>query len=93
FKSPNDPIYEARSEHIERQGGNAFMSLSVPEAVMKFRQGFGRLIRRSADSGAVVILDSRLIHKRYGSLFLQSLPKTRYCFENLDTVARRAAFK
>jgi ATP-dependent DNA helicase DinG len=92
FKSPGDPIYEARAEHIERRGGNAFMSLSVPEAVMKFRQGFGRLIRRTSDFGAVVILDSRLIHKRYGGLFLQSLPKTRHCFENLDAVARRISF-
>ncbi|MDR2343754.1 MAG: ATP-dependent DNA helicase DinG [Spirochaetaceae bacterium] len=92
FKSPNDPIFEARSENIERLGGSPFMDLSVPEAIMKFRQGFGRLIRRTDDSGAVVILDSRLLRKRYGSLFLQSLPKTRYCFECLDTVVRRVAF-
>jgi ATP-dependent DNA helicase DinG len=91
FRSPNDPVFEARSEHLEKQGGNPFMDLSVPEAVMKFRQGFGRLIRRSGDSGAVVILDSRLLRKRYGSLFLQSLPKTRYCFEELDTIVRRIA--
>jgi ATP-dependent DNA helicase DinG len=92
FKSPSDPVFEARSEYIERQGGNPFMDLSVPEAIMKFRQGFGRLIRRSDDSGAVVVLDSRLLRKRYGSLFLQSLPKTRCCFESLDKVAGRIAF-
>ena len=92
FKSPNDPIFEARSESIEREGGNPFMDLSVPEAVMKLRQGFGRLVRGSGDSGAVVILDSRLLRKRYGSLFLKSLPKTRYCFESLDNVVSRVAF-
>ncbi|MDR3357076.1 MAG: ATP-dependent DNA helicase DinG [Spirochaetaceae bacterium] len=93
FKSPNDPLFEARSECIERRGGNPFIDLSVPEAVMRFRQGFGRLIRRADDYGAVVILDSRLLRKRYGSLFLQSLPKTRRCFESLDTVARQVSFQ
>lgn len=92
FKSPNDPVFEARSESIEREGGNPFMDLSVPEAVMKLRQGFGRLVRGSGDSGAVVILDSRLLRKRYGSLFLKSLPKTRCCFESLDTVVSRVSF-
>ncbi|MDR2658853.1 MAG: ATP-dependent DNA helicase DinG [Spirochaetaceae bacterium] len=89
FKAPNDPVFEARCENLERQGGNPFMELSVPEAVIKFRQGFGRLIRRSSDSGAVVLLDSRALRKRYGSIFLQSIPKTRYCFEGIDTVVKK----
>jgi ATP-dependent DNA helicase DinG len=86
FKAPNDPVFEARCEHIERQGGNSFLEMSVPEAVVRFRQGFGRLIRRSTDSGAVVILDGRVIRKSYGGLFLRSVPKTRYCFEPLDRI-------
>jgi ATP-dependent DNA helicase DinG len=89
FKSPNDPIFEARCEHLEREGGNSFMDMSVPEAIMKFRQGFGRLIRSASDSGAVVALDSRILRKRYGSLFIQSIPKTRYCFEDFDTVVQK----
>ncbi|RQW05916.1 MAG: DEAD/DEAH box helicase [Calditrichaeota bacterium] len=74
FRVPTDPVVMARVESIERRGGNPFMELSVPEAVMKFKQGFGRLMRRKSDRGIVLILDSRVIKKRYGSLFLNSLP-------------------
>lgn len=87
FRSPNDPVFEARREALERRGGNAFMELSLPEAVMKFKQGFGRLMRRSSDHGAVVVLDGRLLKKRYGELFLRSLPETRRCFEEFEEIA------
>jgi ATP-dependent DNA helicase DinG len=87
FRSPNDPVFEARREALERRGGNAFMELSLPEAVMKFKQGFGRLMRRSSDHGAVVVLDGRLLKKRYGELFLRSLPETQRCFEVFDEMA------
>ncbi len=87
FRSPNDPVFEARREALERRGGNAFMDLSLPEAVMKFKQGFGRLMRRSSDHGAVVVLDGRLLKKRYGELFLRSLPDTRRCFAEFAEVA------
>ncbi len=87
FRSPNDPVFEARREALERRGGNAFMDLSLPEAVMKFKQGFGRLMRRSSDHGAVVVLDGRLLKKRYGELFLRSLPETRRCFAEFAEVA------
>ena len=60
---------------IERAGGNAFMDLSVPQAVIKLRQGFGRLIRRKTDWGSVVILDNRIVTKYYGKAFLGSLPE------------------
>jgi ATP-dependent DNA helicase DinG len=86
FKTPNDPVFEARCENLEMQGGSPFMDLSVPEAVMKFRQGFGRLIRRNTDSGAVVILDSRTLRKQYGRHFIASLPKTRQCFADMETI-------
>ena len=80
FRSPNEPVFEARREALEKLGGNAFMALSLPEAVMKFKQGFGRLMRRGDDGGAVVVLDGRLLRKRYGELFVRSLPETRRCF-------------
>jgi ATP-dependent DNA helicase DinG len=86
FKSPSDPVFEARSEALESRGGNAFMELSLPEAVMKFKQGFGRLMRRSSDHGVVVVLDGRLLRKNYGKAFLNALPETKTCFESFDTI-------
>jgi Rad3-related DNA helicase/REP element-mobilizing transposase RayT len=77
FAVPDEPIIEARLEAIERTGGNPFMDYSVPEAIIKLKQGFGRLIRSRSDTGIVVILDSRVKTKRYGKLFLDSLPSCR----------------
>ena len=74
FRVPTEPVQEARAGAIEAAGGNAFMEYSVPQAVIKFRQGFGRLIRRRTDWGAVVILDRRVRTKYYGRIFLKSLP-------------------
>jgi ATP-dependent DNA helicase DinG len=88
FRTPGDPVFEARREALEKRGGNPFMELSLPQAVMKFKQGFGRLMRRSADHGVVVVLDGRLIKKKYGQLFLHSLPETRTSFGDLDTILR-----
>jgi len=88
FRTPNDPVFEARCEKIDSSGGNSFMALSVPEAVIKFRQGFGRLMRRSADRGVVTILDGRLRAKRYGQVFLRSLPKTQTLFASLEAIIR-----
>jgi len=86
FRSPNEPVFEARREALEARGGNAFMSLSLPESVMKFKQGFGRLMRRGSDDGAVVVLDSRLLKKRYGEIFLRSLPETRTSFKPFSEI-------
>ncbi len=77
FAVPDEPITEARLEAIERSGGNPFMEYSVPEAVIKLKQGFGRLIRSRTDKGIVVLLDSRVLTKRYGKAFLESLPPAR----------------
>jgi ATP-dependent DNA helicase DinG len=88
FRSPNEPVFEARCEKLEARGGNAFMELSVPEAVMKFKQGFGRLMRRSSDHGVVAVLDGRILKKRYGGFFLRSLPQTKTCFADLETIRR-----
>ncbi len=77
FAVPTDPISEGRYEYVERQGGNAFMDYALPFAIIKFKQGFGRLIRSKNDRGAVVILDKRIVSKRYGINFINSLPKTK----------------
>ncbi len=77
FKVPDDPVIQARAEDVERRGGNAFMEYSIPLAVIKFKQGFGRLIRNRTDHGAVLILDKRVVEKFYGQAFLNSLPPCR----------------
>lgn len=75
FAVPDHPLIEARLEYIEATGGNPFMEYSLPEAILKFRQGVGRLIRTKSDSGIVVILDNRVLTKKYGSAFLSAIPK------------------
>jgi ATP-dependent DNA helicase DinG len=75
FAVPDHPLTEARIEAIEARGGNAFAEFSLPEAILKFRQGVGRLIRQKADQGIVVVLDNRILTKRYGRAFLDALPK------------------
>lgn len=77
FAVPDEPVTEARLDAIKRSGGSPFMEYSVPEAIIKLKQGFGRLIRSRTDTGIVVILDSRVVTKRYGSMFLDALPECR----------------
>ena len=77
FRVPTEPIQEARAEAIDAAGGNSFMEFTVPQAVIKFRQGLGRLIRRKSDRGAIVVLDRRIVTKHYGRVFLESLPEMR----------------
>jgi len=77
FRVPTEPILEARAEHLTRLGGDPFMEYTVPQAVIKFKQGFGRLIRSRDDRGAVLIFDSRVLSKNYGRFFLGSLPPLR----------------
>ena len=87
FKVPNDPIQQARAEAVEKRGGNSFMEISVPEAIIKFKQGFGRLIRHSDDRGVAVVLDQRLATARYGQLFIESLPKCKLITDGIETIA------
>jgi ATP-dependent DNA helicase DinG len=77
FAVPSHPLMEARLEEIQRRGENPFMTFSLPEAILKFRQGVGRLIRSVDDTGIVSILDSRIFTKPYGRMFLGSLPRCR----------------
>jgi ATP-dependent DNA helicase DinG len=74
FRVPTDPLVQARIERLEANGEDAFNAYSVPQAVIKFKQGFGRLIRTREDSGAVIVLDKRVSTKPYGRVFLNSLP-------------------
>ncbi|OGU17621.1 MAG: helicase [Geobacteraceae bacterium GWC2_53_11] len=76
FQVPTEPVQQARAEKIKADGGDPFRDFSVPQAVIKFRQGFGRLIRSRDDRGAVLILDRRVLNKSYGRTFLRSLPDT-----------------
>lgn len=77
FSVPSTPVLEARAEMIDRRGGNSFYEISVPQAVIKFKQGFGRLIRSRSDRGFVLVLDQRVLTQRYGKMFLKSLPPAR----------------
>jgi ATP-dependent DNA helicase DinG len=77
FRVPTEPIHKARAEHITANGGDPFMEYTVPQAVIKFKQGFGRLIRSKDDRGVVLILDSRVLSRNYGRIFLRSLPAAR----------------
>ena len=86
FAVPNDPVFSARSEALEKKGGNPFMQLSLPQAVIKFRQGFGRLVRRADDKGIIVVLDRRIVEKKYGGIFTRSVPMTKRMYLPLDAI-------
>ncbi|MEM0965254.1 MAG: helicase C-terminal domain-containing protein [Verrucomicrobiota bacterium] len=75
FENPSHPIFQAREEYVRNRGGQPFLEISLPEAVLRFRQGLGRLIRKVDDRGRLVILDSRVLRKEYGKAFIQALPK------------------
>ncbi len=77
FAVPDTPLLAGRLDRIREEGGNAFLDYQLPLAIIKFKQGFGRLIRTKTDTGIVVILDSRIISKSYGEKFLEAIPKCR----------------
>jgi ATP-dependent DNA helicase DinG len=77
FAVPDQPLLAGRLEQIRQQGGNPFNDYQLPSAIIKFKQGFGRLIRRKTDTGIVVVLDSRIVAKSYGRRFLAAVPKCR----------------
>ena len=86
FTVPDHPVLLARAKALEKRGFNSFASLNLPEAVILFKQGFGRLIRTTKDRGVVTVLDKRLITKPYGKMFLDSIPKTIQCFESFEKI-------
>ena len=89
FAQVRDPIIEARSERVERDGGNSFRDYMLPEAVIKFRQGFGRLIRSKRDRGVVVVSDPRIAAKSYGAVFRRSIPATVHTVTSVDELIER----
>ena len=75
FSVPDEPLFEARCERIKEKGGEPFRDLQLPEAILKFRQGVGRLIRSREDRGQIAVLDGRILSRRYGQSFLKILPE------------------
>ena len=86
FTVPDHPVLLARAKALEKRGFNSFACLNLPEAVILFKQGFGRLIRTTKDRGVVTVLDKRLITKPYGKMFLESIPKTMQCFASFEKI-------
>ena len=86
FDVPSEPLVRSYSDHVNRMGGNSFIDYSLPETAIRFRQGFGRLIRTSYDSGKFVCLDNRIVLKRYGSILSQSLPVEMNVFSQVDSI-------
>ncbi len=89
FKVPTEPILQARAEAIKAQGGDAFYDYSLPRAIVKFKQGFGRLIRHKKDRGCILCLDSRLLNKSYGKFFLKSLPPCSQFFASEEEILQK----
>jgi ATP-dependent DNA helicase DinG len=85
FDPPTHPITEARCDFIRDRGGNPFNELTLPDALIKFRQGIGRLIRTATDRGLVTILDSRVLAKSYGRLFIDCLPQSEFSILTRET--------
>jgi ATP-dependent DNA helicase DinG len=86
FRPPTEPVAQARYARLKEAGKDPFMELSLPEAILRLRQGFGRLIRARTDTGVVLILDRRIVEARYGELFLKSLPEARRVKGNTQAV-------
>jgi ATP-dependent DNA helicase DinG len=84
FDAPNHPLLEARLERVTQRGGDRFRDHQVPEAILKFKQGVGRLIRSKSDQGIIVILDPRVTTKSYGREFLRSIPSCHTVTERVD---------
>ena len=91
FPQVGEPIVEARSEKVTENGGSSFRDYMLPEAIIKFRQGFGRLVRAKTDRGVVVIADPRLAQKNYGAIFRRALPASVHTSSSLEDLVSRAS--
>ncbi|RCW64938.1 ATP-dependent DNA helicase DinG [Saliterribacillus persicus] len=83
FQAFNHPLYDAKATYLKSRGENPFTSLSLPDAVLRFRQGFGRLIRKQTDKGIIFVCDDRIMNKSYGKDFLRSIPKVKVLHASL----------
>ena len=92
FSVPDHPLLQARVDAIQARGGNPFREYQIPQAIIKLKQGFGRLIRSQTDTGRVVILDPRLLTKQYGRLFISSLPRCRLEIDDGSSLIAAEAF-
>lgn len=90
FQPPDHPVYEAKSKEIKEHGKNPFMELSLPNAVIKFKQGFGRLIRSTNDRGIVFICDARVKEARYGKYFTESIPNVPILYDSTQQLLEKA---
>ena len=86
FDVPSEPLVKSYGEYINKTGGNSFMDFSLPECAIRFRQGFGRLIRTSYDSGMFICLDNRIVGKRYGEIIGNSIPSKMNVFSNIESI-------
>jgi ATP-dependent DNA helicase DinG len=86
FSPPGEPLTEAKCDHIRQRGGNPFSEYSLPEAVLRFKQGFGRLVRTSTDKGIVFVFDRRVLTTSYGRAFLQSIPPVPVRKASIDKI-------
>ena len=89
FAPPGLPMTEARMEQMNQRGEDPFYQYSLPQAVLRFKQGYGRLIRTAEDWGVVVVLDNRIVNKRYGKVFLRSLPDANCIADRPQALAKR----
>jgi ATP-dependent DNA helicase DinG len=86
FDVPTEPLVKAYGNMIETEGGNRFMDYALPESVIRFRQGFGRLIRTAYDEGIFIVMDDRIVNKRYGRAFSEAIPVDYTVFNRVDTL-------
>ncbi|RSK27402.1 ATP-dependent helicase DinG [Bacillus sp. HMF5848] len=89
FSPPNEPVMSARSEKALEQGGSPFYDVSLPDAIIRFKQGFGRLIRSNNSKGVLVVLDHRIIYASYGPSFIKSLPEVPIYHEEMEPLVKR----
>nr|WP_302328496.1 ATP-dependent DNA helicase DinG [Salirhabdus salicampi] len=90
FEPPNHPVYSAKAKHLKTKGKNPFMSLALPNAVIRFKQGFGRLIRTKTDRGIVMVCDQRILKTKYGKYFTESIPKVPIVYNDTEAILEEA---
>lgn len=86
FRSPQDPVFVKKSDYFKDKGINPFMELALPQAILQFKQGFGRLIRKESDYGSIFVFDDRIMTKRYGKSFINSIPTIPIEYDTMDNL-------